>query len=224
MLELRFIFIQHQKLIYFINNLIAQSWKQNFPFLKRISLTFWKLLHRVWFLAWKSPTNYSIPHLLDVPRTCWAGWRTATWTQHLLNGSHVRVLSSTSRTHHCWLLSCGNNLHSHPPRTRVHTWSVQSVQKYSVQSGNIMKCTECWCHDVPSVVSPPVPVPRPPATEVEGQVEEARHHDGPHHHPRVGDDQAHVLQLDLAARAFLIQRILHIIRVKQTSGWIDYLW
>ena len=45
--------------------------------------------------------------------------------------------------------------------------------------------------------SPPVSVARPAAGEVEGEVEEAGHHEGRHHHPRVGDHQAHVLKHEL---------------------------
>ena len=52
--------------------------------------------------------------------------------------------------------------------------------------------------------SPPGPVARSAAAEVESEVEEAGHHEGRHHHPRVGDHQAHVLKLDLATRARLV--------------------
>ena len=62
----------------------------------------------------------------------------------------------------------------------------------------------CNVHMVSWHHSPPVPVSRSAAAEVESEVEEAGHHEGRHHHPRVGDHQAHVLKLDLATRARLV--------------------
>ena len=53
----------------------------------------------------------------------------------------------------------------------------------------------------------PVAVARSAAAEVEGEVEEPSHHEGRHHHPRVGDHQAHILQHELATLILIHQGV-----------------